>query len=650
MKRPMMMLALLLALGLLTSLGIAWAGALLDRRAWPDVLLARGVTGTRAEMRGWLVERGRDATVTWTVFDALDLAMAPPGPGASADLSAWSVGHALPDQPGPFVPLRERTRDRAWEVAAGWPLRCVRASRGLGPVEYALPGEFVRGGLVAVPYKWPIAHGSIPEYNEPTVEPWPPPGPAAMVPLRPIAGGLLVNTLVFAAAWAVVLSPLVLPGMWRRRRRLKKGRCVHCGHSAAGLPEGAPCTECGRHTHERVTVREIATGRGPMIGACLVLVLMGGAVASLVVHRWMEVDRLPPLHRAAVDGDLEEMERLIASGAGINETSGSASASMSYQQDTTALNYAAARGQPQAVRLLRDRGAHLWGGSPYDTPLHAAVLGRHEEVVEILLPLWQGRGSRWFEGNMLPHTSLPIIRMIIENQKLTPHDRAGAAQHAIEAVDHELLVALVEPGADLPKSTAEGLFESAIATDGRAWAHDPPHDLGLTRALIDWDIPSMRHWYTHPVTQAIQHKCLPCLDALLDIGVEPRAGQVFEAVRSRSPELVVRLIEASGSPDVSDDHGRTLLWYAALSLKPEMVRVLIDAGADPTREVGGLTMRRALTEGDVAFLGTFWEVLPEERAKRPDEVHRICDMLEAAEAQWHAREKGADAESPAGGT
>src|SRR5690606_31459739 len=125
------------------------------------------------------------------------------------------------------------------------------------------------------------------------------------------------NTLLFAVAWIALLAPLVLPGVWRRHRRRKRTRCTRCGHSVAGLPDGAPCPECGWPPGARTPLVRVACGGGPMLGAALAVVVLVGAASTLLVHRWMAVDGLPPLHHAAAVGDVERIERLLAAGEAV---------------------------------------------------------------------------------------------------------------------------------------------------------------------------------------------------------------------------------------------------------------------------------------------------------------------------------------------
>ena len=62
------------------------------------------------------------------------------------------------------------------------------------------------------------------------------------VPLRPMWRGVAVNSLVYGAAWWVVV---VVTGATRRWLRQDSGVCRGCGYDLRGLASGAVCPECG---------------------------------------------------------------------------------------------------------------------------------------------------------------------------------------------------------------------------------------------------------------------------------------------------------------------------------------------------------------------------------------------------------------------
>jgi hypothetical protein len=70
---------------------------------------------------------------------------------------------------------------------------------------------------------------------------WPPKNTTTglPVPILPLWSGLAINTLIYGApVWLL----LAVPGMLRRRKRRKQGRCLRCGYDLRGM---TPCPECG---------------------------------------------------------------------------------------------------------------------------------------------------------------------------------------------------------------------------------------------------------------------------------------------------------------------------------------------------------------------------------------------------------------------
>ncbi len=84
-----------------------------------------------------------------------------------------------------------------------------------------------------------------------------------------------------------------------------------------------------------------------------------------------------PLHKAAEEGDIEQVRSLVASGAGVNaQTTG----------DWTPLHYAVREGHGEIVALLLHHGANVnardTGG---DTPLDVAIWSEHPDLAERLI-------------------------------------------------------------------------------------------------------------------------------------------------------------------------------------------------------------------------------------------------------------------------
>lgn len=640
------MLALLLALGLCTSVLVAWAGALVDRSAWPDTLLTGAPEGTRTELRGWLVEMGRDPTLTWRTFKALDLWDQPPDLEAPTELPAWSVGHDLPDQPGPFAPARERTRDVAWEVSAGWPMRCVRAVRSAGPSEFALPGEFVRGGVAAMAVAWPMAHGRVTGHEGLTIEPWPNGGLAAVVPLRPIIGGLVVNTVVLALGWGVALSPLVALRAARRWRRGRKNRCARCGHARDGLPTGAPCAECGRDPHERTTLNELLTARAPMCGAVLALALVLASSAALLTHRWMAVDRLPPLHHAAAVGDVERIEQLLASGASVDAPLGALGGVPESVHATTPPAWAVARGHDVAVDALLDALAAPDVAGAREAILHMAMVAGHDDLAERHMRALDPGGPPRLVAIGFSSASDRVRAAALKHFDWSLDALNEAAWAAIESQDVACLQRLVDAGLARPALDRRNLLYIAVMVDGMAWRRPYRHDPGLTLLVMELGLEKRGEARGRALGAAVSWGSLPAIETLIESlpGALAAPGLLHENDLARAASIggapvIERLAAAGVDLNTSSSGHVNALWYAAVGGEVEAVEVLLRFGVDPTFGPGSRPLRYRLIEvRDEALARDPPRSYPPFRERAAD-YERILDLLEAAEAEWNAREQ-----------
>ncbi len=207
------------AAGVVVSVAVAWGVELV--RAY------RAIGATASEMAEWMYvldengQQGRQSVGVirafgreeWTADRAVLLA--PEGGGAEME----PVGAA----PRWFVLPRPGRGNGASVRAYGWPLRCMTArmerwTEEISPQNFAM--KIVWRGA------WRI---ELPKKDLP-----------AALPLRPIWGGLLVDSMLFGA---LIGSPWWVASVVRRRRR-KKGLCVWCGYDVKGLR--GKCPECGR--------------------------------------------------------------------------------------------------------------------------------------------------------------------------------------------------------------------------------------------------------------------------------------------------------------------------------------------------------------------------------------------------------------------
>lgn len=110
------------------------------------------------------------------------------------------------------------------EEARGWPFRCL-----VGYTQMYI--DLSKGGWVAGEQHWVINIKST-RWKD---------GPHAILPLRPIPFGFIVDALIYScASWFVVVGP----GRLRRYIRVRLGHCEKCGYDLRGTRDKG-CPECG---------------------------------------------------------------------------------------------------------------------------------------------------------------------------------------------------------------------------------------------------------------------------------------------------------------------------------------------------------------------------------------------------------------------
>lgn len=282
-----------------------------------------------------------------------------------------------------------------------------------------------------------------------------------------------------------------------------------------------------------------------------------------------------PMRLAAINGSAGMLELLLDAGADLDEA-------LTPYGDT-ALMMAARTGKLEAVELLLDRGAEIdaaetWGGT---TALMWAISEHHPDVVKLLIDrdanvdsvskavTGRGRGAEGRAPAEFDPTSSPVgyanggftplhfaaREGELESARLlvaagAPIDRVAAdgktpLNLAIYNGHYELAELLVDAGADINLADAEGF---------------PPLFWAVDRRNMEWN-PGF------PWVQTADP--LPLIRKLLDAGAEPDTYVDNTPVSRRN---------FGGSPRIKF---ATALMRAAYSGDEELVRLLVDHGADP---------------------------------------------------------------------
>ena len=114
-------------------------------------------------------------------------------------------------------------------VARGFPMLSLRSERaGVGDIQKSPSLDLVHG--IETSLDWPSTGNVIMKLDLPTWPVWP---------------GFAINTIFYAA---IVWALLAVPGMVKRRRRIRRGLCVGCGYPLGSSPV---CSECGTPLFQR---------------------------------------------------------------------------------------------------------------------------------------------------------------------------------------------------------------------------------------------------------------------------------------------------------------------------------------------------------------------------------------------------------------
>jgi ankyrin repeat protein len=246
------------------------------------------------------------------------------------------------------------------------------------------------------------------------------------------------------------------------------------------------------------------------------------------------------LHYAVQGNHLPVVEFLVSKGADIN---------LQTEHAPTPLHLAAETGDLPIAKFLIDHGAKVnlkaQGHGP--TPLQEALINGHPAVAQLLIK--SGAASNFF---------------------------TDVANGNLEAVQKQLVadptIAVRPDGWDRPPlayATAAAQ-EKVVAALLAAGAHDLPPDTYKYEGSAIW-------W-------AVDRKNVAMVRLLCQSGSDPNL--LGRAIHGGSVPVIRELLAQKADPNRADIQGYRPLHNAVLHDQPEVIRLLIDAGADPNAPTG----------------------------------------------------------------
>ncbi len=261
-----------------------------------------------------------------------------------------------------------------------------------------------------------------------------------------------------------------------------------------------------------------------------------------------------PLWAASQNGSSAMVRKLLEAGANPN---------LALLAGETPLMVAARGGYPDVVELLANKDANVNAhGSRGQTALMWAVAQQHPEVVKVLLAHGanlQAKSDVWTEVMAVPpHGYLPYNKSI-------PHGGETALMFAARVGDLASAKLLVKAGANVNDADAWGVSATVLA------AHSGFDDVAIYLLEKGAD-PNMAAAGFTALDVAIMRRDEKTVKALLEHGADANAPlKTWTPLRRSSHDWYF-------SPALI---GATPFWLAARFSEPNVMRMLLEHGADP---------------------------------------------------------------------
>lgn len=323
-----------------------------------------------------------------------------------------------------------------------------------------------------------------------------------------------------------------------------------------------------------------------------------------VANRYRE----SPLSLAAANADPRLIEALLKAGANVKTTSG---------EGETVLMTAARTGNLQAVKTLIAHGADVNAAEGWhqQTALMWAAGGDHADVVSLLLE----SGASVDAVSELGFTALhyaarnganapgKILLAAGADPNRELEDGSSALMVAIVNASYELAVSMVERGANVNTDTL-----GFTPLHQLVWTYHPPYQF-------------------HPPGPEVKKKT-GSVDALGLARVLLAKGANTNARQTRQHPMGYKLGQ------IGEFQGLTPLMLAARFQDLELMRMMLDAGADPTLRTNNKTNLLMVAAGLTAFMGEMPTFKPGSYMETVKLAFEICgcDVNEQNGRGWTA--------------
>ncbi len=300
-------------------------------------------------------------------------------------------------------------------------------------------------------------------------------------------------------------------------------------------------------------------------------------------------DGWPGIHIAAERGDLKSLRAYLDAGADIN---------MRAVHNRTPLITAIRSDNKEVIAFLLERGADVLAESNngWNSLIHVAQFSSDPQLVKYLVERGLSVNSL-SNGNYTPlmiacrYRGHPdVIRALLEagadKDAVMPGYRQTAAMLAARYhPDEAVMKILIQAGVDLSVSGSDGRNALMLAA---SYSGNPEVLKAIvsagqsvrTLAFSGYDLLKQAARWNRDNTAMIQ----TLLDYGMDVNVQGRSGEsaLMLAAQFNSIEVVRLLLEAGAEPNVVDRNGRNVLTYAMSNYTDNegIVRILLEKGVN----------------------------------------------------------------------